>query len=148
VTYRAFASCTAGLARTQIEPRRLGPRVVVVLDALCRHWLANWATPFSGIEIIGMDVHQEAILITVLNGSDKLVMETILETKASSIVQFLRGLRGELHVTWENEPGRPGCTICCSSRCSKFWSAIRAVMLTTQLQLCPYHGGDPEAIPS
>src|SRR5437667_2345871 len=28
-------------------------------------------------------------------------METILETKASSILQFIHGLRGELHVTWE-----------------------------------------------
>jgi hypothetical protein len=28
-------------------------------------------------------------------------METILETKASSILQFLHGLQGELHVTWE-----------------------------------------------
>src|ERR1700694_835184 len=53
------------------------------------------------IKYIGMDVHQEAIVIAVLNGSGKLVMETILETKASSVVQFIRGLRGELHVTWE-----------------------------------------------
>jgi hypothetical protein len=29
----------------------------------------------------------------------KLIMETILETKASSILEFLHGLRGELHVT-------------------------------------------------
>jgi hypothetical protein len=35
------------------------------------------------IKYIGMDVHQEAIVIAVLNGSGKLVMETILETKAS-----------------------------------------------------------------
>ena len=28
-------------------------------------------------------------------------METILETKASSILQFIHGLRGELQVTWE-----------------------------------------------
>ena len=28
-------------------------------------------------------------------------METILETNASSILQFIHGLRGELHVTWE-----------------------------------------------
>jgi hypothetical protein len=28
-------------------------------------------------------------------------METILETKASSILQFVHYLRGELHVTWE-----------------------------------------------
>ncbi len=53
------------------------------------------------IKYIGMDVHQEAIVIAVLNGSGKLVMETILETKASSLLQFLGGLRGELHVTWE-----------------------------------------------
>ena len=53
------------------------------------------------IKYIGMDVHQEAIVIAVLNGSGKLIMETILETKASSILQFLHGLRGELHVTWE-----------------------------------------------
>ena len=50
---------------------------------------------------IGMDVHKEAIVIVVLNGSGKLVMETILETNASSILQFIHGLRGELHVTWE-----------------------------------------------
>src|SRR6202040_956835 len=50
---------------------------------------------------IGMDVHKEAIVIAVLNGSGKLIMETILETKASSILEFIHGLRGELHVTWE-----------------------------------------------
>ena len=53
------------------------------------------------VKYIGMDVHKEAIVIAVLNGSGKLVMETILETKASSILQFVHGLRGELHVTWE-----------------------------------------------
>src|SRR6266576_1879489 len=53
------------------------------------------------IQYIGMDVHKEAIVIAVLDGSGKLIMETILETKASSILQFIHGLRGELHVTWE-----------------------------------------------
>src|ERR1700694_3887859 len=53
------------------------------------------------VKYIGMDVHKEAIVIAVLNGSGELVMETILETKASSILQFIHGLRGELHVTWE-----------------------------------------------
>jgi hypothetical protein len=53
------------------------------------------------IKDIGMDVHREAIVIAVLNGIGKLVMETILETKASNILQFICGLRGELHVTWE-----------------------------------------------
>jgi transposase len=53
------------------------------------------------IKYIGMDVHQEAMAIAVLNGSGKLVMESIIETQASSILQFLQRLRGELHVTFE-----------------------------------------------
>src|ERR1700687_1395989 len=53
------------------------------------------------VKYIGMDVHKEAIVIAVLNGSGNLIMETIVETKASSILQFLHGLQGELHVTWE-----------------------------------------------
>jgi hypothetical protein len=42
------------------------------------------------IKYIGMDVHKEAIVIAVLEGSGRMVMETILETKASSILEFLR----------------------------------------------------------
>jgi len=53
------------------------------------------------IKYIGMDVHKEATVIAVLNVIGKLVMESIVETKASSILQFIHGLRGELHVTWE-----------------------------------------------
>jgi len=53
------------------------------------------------IKYIGMDVHKEATVIAVRNGSGKLVMESIVETKASSILQFMHGLQGELHVTWE-----------------------------------------------
>jgi hypothetical protein len=48
-----------------------------------------------------MDVHKEATVIAVLNASGDLVMESIVETKASSLLQFMHGLRGELHVTWE-----------------------------------------------
>ena len=36
---------------------------------------------------MGLDVHKETISIAVLNSSGKLVMETILETKASMLVQ-------------------------------------------------------------
>jgi hypothetical protein len=53
------------------------------------------------IKYIGMDVHKEAVVIAVLSGSGKLVMESIVETKANSILQFIHGLRGELHATWE-----------------------------------------------
>ena len=50
---------------------------------------------------IGMDVHKETISIAVLNSSGKLVMETIIETKASTVLEFVQGLRGSLHVTFE-----------------------------------------------
>jgi len=53
------------------------------------------------VKYIGMDVHKEAVVIAVLNESGKLVMESVIETKASSILQFRHGLRGEPHVTWE-----------------------------------------------
>jgi hypothetical protein len=42
-----------------------------------------------GIKYIGMDVHKEAVVMVVLNRSGKLVMESIVETKASSILQWL-----------------------------------------------------------
>jgi transposase len=55
----------------------------------------------SNIKYIGLDVHKESISIAVLNGVGKLVMESIIETKAVTLLQFLQGLRGELHVTLE-----------------------------------------------
>ena len=50
---------------------------------------------------IGMDVHKEATTIAVLDPSGRLVMESIVETKAATIVQLVQGLRGDLHVTFE-----------------------------------------------
>jgi len=50
---------------------------------------------------IGLDVHQAAISVTVLDSSGKLVMECVIETKASTILQFFQGLSGSLHVTFE-----------------------------------------------
>jgi hypothetical protein len=64
---------------------------------------------------------------TVLSGVTP-GMETIVETRANSILEFLHGLRGELHVTLEEGTWAPGSTICCSRRCRKLWSAIRAAM--------------------
>ncbi len=55
--------------------------------------------PSSNVKYIGLDVHKEAIAIAVLNGAGKLVMESIVETKASTLLDH--GLRGELHVTLE-----------------------------------------------
>ena len=55
----------------------------------------------DSVKYIGMDVHKEAISIAVLNSSGKLVMECTIETKAITILDFRKGLRGSLHVTFE-----------------------------------------------
>ena len=55
----------------------------------------------TSTKYIGMDVHKESISIAVRNAAGKIVMECVIETKASVILQFLDGLRGDLHVTFE-----------------------------------------------
>jgi transposase len=50
---------------------------------------------------IGLDVHQATICAAVLDSAGSLVMEAILETKTETILQFLQGIRGSLHVTFE-----------------------------------------------
>ena len=45
------------------------------------------------IKYIGMDVHTEATVIAVRNTTGKLMMESVVETQASSILQFIHGLR-------------------------------------------------------
>jgi hypothetical protein len=55
----------------------------------------------DNVKYIGMDVHKEAISVAVLNSAGKLVMECTIETKASTILDFLKGLLGSLHVTYE-----------------------------------------------
>lgn len=50
---------------------------------------------------IGMDVHKESISIAVRNAAGKIVMESVIQTKASMILEFMDGLRGEVHVTFE-----------------------------------------------
>ncbi len=50
---------------------------------------------------VGMDVHTEAISVAVRNSAGKVVMESILETKANTILEFIEGLRGNVQVTFE-----------------------------------------------
>jgi hypothetical protein len=50
---------------------------------------------------VGMDVHTEAITIAVVNSAGKIVMESTLETKANTILEFFKGLRGNVQVTFE-----------------------------------------------
>ena len=50
---------------------------------------------------IGLDVHQATISAAVLDSTGQLMMESIVETKAATILQFVHGLRGSVHVTLE-----------------------------------------------
>ena len=59
----------------------------------------------NSTKYIGMDVHRESISIAVLNSAGKIVLQCVIETKASIILQFIDGLRGDLHVTFEFEEG-------------------------------------------
>src|ERR1700692_4036467 len=48
-----------------------------------------------------MDVHQATISVAVMDSVGKLILESILETKAATILQFIGGLCGSLQVTFE-----------------------------------------------
>jgi hypothetical protein len=66
----------------------------------------------DSVKYIGMDVHKETISIAVRNSSGKLVMECVIETKASTILQFFQGLSGSLQVPVKKALGLPGCMTC------------------------------------
>jgi transposase len=50
---------------------------------------------------IGMDVHQATISVAVMDAQGKVIIECLLETKASTIIEFIQGLQGTLSVTFE-----------------------------------------------
>jgi transposase len=50
---------------------------------------------------IGLDVHQATIVVAATDSTGKLIIESILETEAATILQFFAGLRGTLSVTFE-----------------------------------------------
>src|SRR5918998_5280342 len=50
---------------------------------------------------VGLDVHKASICIAVLNAAGKLVMESVVETSAATVLDFLKGLRGRIEVPFE-----------------------------------------------
>ena len=55
----------------------------------------------DSIKYVGLDVHRDTISVAVLNVDGKLVMQSVIAPRATTVVDFLRGLRGTLHVTCE-----------------------------------------------
>ena len=54
----------------------------------------------SSEKYIGFDVHQATISVAVIDSQGKVVMESILETKASTLLEFFGGSHGSLFVTF------------------------------------------------
>ena len=50
---------------------------------------------------VGMDVHRASIVIVVLNGGGKIVMQMVVETGAERVRGVLKQLRGKVYVTFE-----------------------------------------------
>jgi transposase len=53
------------------------------------------------IKYIGLDVHRDTISAAVLNESGRMIQQSILATRAAAILDFIGGVRGTLHVTFE-----------------------------------------------
>lgn len=49
---------------------------------------------------IGLDVHQASIPVAVRDAAGKLVSDSIIETKATSILEFVRGMRLHRLTRW------------------------------------------------
>jgi len=58
-------------------------------------------TQYSSTKYVGMDVHKESTSVAVMDSAGKVVMDSVIETKASTMVQFIQGLRGDVYVTFE-----------------------------------------------
>src|SRR6185503_19513580 len=55
----------------------------------------------TDIKYVAFDVHQATISAAVLNLEGKLVTQAVMQTDATAIRDFLRGLSGKLHLTFE-----------------------------------------------
>ena len=50
---------------------------------------------------VGLDVHQASTSIVVLDCIGKLICESVIRTRADAIRDFISGLSGTIHVTFE-----------------------------------------------
>lgn len=55
----------------------------------------------NSVRYVGMDVHRDTISVAVLDESGRLMMQSVLATRAGAILDFIHGVRGRLQVTFE-----------------------------------------------
>src|SRR5439155_11398663 len=58
-------------------------------------------TRMNSVRYVGLDVHRDTISVAVLNESGRLIMQSVLATRAAAILDFMGGMRGIVHVTFE-----------------------------------------------
>jgi hypothetical protein len=55
----------------------------------------------ESVKYVGLDVHPSTISVAVLDAEGKVMMQSVIATKATAVRDLLKGLRGVLHVTFE-----------------------------------------------
>ena len=75
---------------------------------------------------VALDVHQATTVASVREESGRVIARTILPTEDGPIVEFFRGMRGTIHVAFEEGTQPSGYTICWSRWCIGWWCATDA----------------------
>jgi len=55
----------------------------------------------DSLKYVGLDVHRDTISVVVLEESGKMVMQTTLATQSGALLDLVGGLRGTVHLTFE-----------------------------------------------
>jgi len=55
----------------------------------------------DSVRYVGLDVHRDTISVAVLDESGRLLMQSVMATRATAVLDFIRGVRGTLQVTLE-----------------------------------------------
>ena len=50
---------------------------------------------------VAMDVHKASVVVGMRDAAGKYITEAIAETKASTLLDFIRGMSGKIHLTFE-----------------------------------------------
>jgi hypothetical protein len=58
-------------------------------------------TLMNSVRYVGLDAHRDTISVAVLDEGGRQIVQSVLVTRAVAILDFIRGLRGTLHVTFE-----------------------------------------------
>src|SRR4029077_19757338 len=96
--------------RRIIKRRPFGCKFVALALALALE--KKGAPVMESTKYVGLDVHKEATTIAVMNSAGKLIMESIVETKAITFDSLSKGCTATCMSRLKKELGPHGCTTC------------------------------------